>query len=128
MQSYSGLRPAAAVFCERQAFCDRDDPTLRYTFDRNITARLNRLDLLAGTGGEALLNPGEVLLELKTGQNLPLWLCRLLSELKIYSTGFSKYGTLYQGFVLGRQNSSAGPEFLPVTAPRCCGQAAEQTF
>lgn len=108
LQSYNGLRPTAAVFCERQAFCDRGDPTLRYTFDRNITACLNRLDLSANAGGVPLLNPGEVLLELKTGQNLPLWLCRLLSELKIYPTGFSKYGTLYQNFVLGGRPLPAG--------------------
>ena len=35
-------------------------------------------------------------MEIKTLGSMPLWLVRSLSELKIYPTSFSKYGSIYQ--------------------------------
>ena len=36
------------------------------------------------------------IMEIKTLSSMPLWLVRSLSELKIYPTSFSKYGSIYQ--------------------------------
>lgn len=100
IQSLDGLKAAAAICYDREAFTDKKEPGLRYTFDRNLTARQEKLDLTEGSYGFNLLKPGQVLLELKAPQNLPVWLCQILGELKIYPTGFSKYGTFYQKNIL----------------------------
>jgi hypothetical protein len=43
-----------------------------------------------------LLPEGYFLMEVKASQNYPLWFARALSDLKIYPTSFSKYGTEYK--------------------------------
>lgn len=41
-------------------------------------------------------------MELKTANAIPLWLSRVLDELKIYPTSFSKYGYAYQLYEMRR--------------------------
>ncbi len=96
------VEPRAKVYlaCDRFAFRDREEPELRITFDRNIRWRETELDLCAGDQGEPLLAPGQVLMEIKTPAAAPLWLAHLLSELAIYPTSFSKYGTCYRDHIL----------------------------
>ena len=43
---------------------------------------------------------GRVLMEIKLSDAAPLWLARLLSEERIFPTGFSKYGTCYKEHIL----------------------------
>lgn len=100
IQSLDGLKAAAAICYDREAFTDKEEPGLRYTFDRNLTARSEELDLRSGTHGVPLLETGQVLLELKAPQSLPIWLVQCLGELKIFPTGFSKYGTFYKKYIL----------------------------
>lgn len=100
LQSYRNLRPAAVVCCERQAFFSAENRGLRFTFDRRLTAGLWQETHTPNRAGRPLLPPGAVLLELKTAESLPLWLCRTLSALEIYPTSFSKYGTLYRNYIL----------------------------
>ncbi|MBR5094290.1 MAG: polyphosphate polymerase domain-containing protein [Oscillospiraceae bacterium] len=92
------LRPRAKVFlaCDRLAFRDREEPELRITFDRDIRWREDDLDLTAGDRGEPLLPPGQVLMEIKIPEAMPLWLAHLLSEQSIFPVSFSKYGTCYK--------------------------------
>ncbi len=77
-----------ALFCESQ-------PDLRITFDHNIRCRDHDLDLRLGSDGEHLLPEGECIMEVKAAGAMPLWLCRKLSEMKLYKTSFSKYGTFF---------------------------------
>lgn len=96
------VEPGAKVYlaCDRLAFRDREAPELRITFDRNIRWRETELDLCAGDRGEPLLAPGQVLMEIKTPEAAPLWLAHLLSELSLFPTSFSKYGTCYRDHIL----------------------------
>ena len=96
------VEPAAKVYlaCDRLAFRDREEPELRITFDRNIRWRETELELSAGDRGEPLLAPGQVLMEIKAPQAAPLWLAHLLSELALFPTSFSKYGTCYRDHIL----------------------------
>ena len=49
---------------------------------------------------ETLLMPWEMLLmEVKIPGAMPLWMSRILSELDIYPTSYSKYGTYYQNYI-----------------------------
>ena len=96
------VKPRAKVFlaCDRYAFRDREEAELRITFDRDIRWRETELDLCAGDAGEPLLEPGQVLMEVKIPGAAPLWLAHLLSELRLFPTSFSKYGTCYREHIL----------------------------
>ena len=103
------VRPRAKVYlaCDRLAWRAKEDPELRITFDRDLRWRQAELDLCAGDGGEPLLPPGDVLMEIKTPAAAPVWLARLLSELKIFPVSFSKYGTCYKEHILNEYFLSA---------------------
>lgn len=88
--------PKVLLFYERIALFGKEDSNLRITFDTDIRYRTDDFDLSSGDEGTPLLHPGERLMEIKASGALPLWLCRMLSELKIYPTSFSKYGTVYR--------------------------------
>lgn len=78
-------QPAPKVFiaCDRAAYVAKDNPELRITFDHNIRWRETELDLCAGSHGEPIIAPGQVLMELKIPGAAPLWLAHMLSELEI---------------------------------------------
>lgn len=98
-------RPRAQVFLayDRVALSGGQDPGLRVTFDRNIRWRTEDLNLSQGDWGAALLPPGLVLMEIKIPGAMPVWLAHTLSELNIFPTSFSKYGTCYQKYLLARR-------------------------
>ncbi len=89
------LEPKVFISYDRVAMADRDDPTLRITFDENILTRRYDVDLAKGAGGEPLLGEGERLMEIKFIHALPKWLCDMLAEEEVYMTRFSKYGNEY---------------------------------
>lgn len=92
---YGGLVPCACVFYKRTAYYDRLDRNIRFTFDSDIICRDYDLDLKNGIYGERIIPKDEYLMELKTDGAVPLEFTKLLSELKIYPSSFSKYGTAY---------------------------------
>lgn len=97
---YGSLLPAAALFYERDAFYDRENSEIRVTFDGNILARGNDLELSSGIYGERILENGLYIMEVKTAGAMPLWIAKMLSEHKIYPTSFSKYGTAYKNGII----------------------------
>ena len=90
------VHPKVFLAGDREAYEGRKDKELRITFDRNIRWRRDELDLTAGSHGEAVTNPGQVLMEIKMPESSPIWLARMLSENGIFPMGFSKYGTCYK--------------------------------
>lgn len=90
--------PAVYIRYDRAAFFGKDDKNFRLTFDRNICSR--RENLRFGiTDGESLLDDGKVLMEVKVSGAMPLWLAGQLSELGIFRTSFSKYGTEFKRYL-----------------------------
>ena len=89
------VQPRVFIGYERIAYFDREDPQLRISFDFRIRTRRVRPDFLAGGSGTPLLTDGSVLMEIKCGGAMPLWLCHLLAQQQIYKTSFSKYGAEY---------------------------------
>ena len=53
-------------------------------------------------GGIPILEEGKVLMELKCSGGIPLWMTHILTELHIYKTSFSKYGTFYVNHIYPR--------------------------
>ncbi|UWG98979.1 polyphosphate polymerase domain-containing protein [Dehalobacter sp. DCM] len=95
-------KPKVFISYERTAFFAKDNPELRVSFDENILTRRDQVDLSSGDFGTDLLADDRILMEVKCEGHIPLWLCQLLSQLKIYKTTFSKYGTEYKNYVKSR--------------------------
>lgn len=105
---YPDIAPAMFISAERVVYVAADDPLLRLTFDSRILYRREALSLEAGAWGEALLAPGERLLEVKTPSAIPLWLADALDRCRAYPTSFSKYGGAYQsGMIWERKGEMA---------------------
>lgn len=90
------LKAKVLICYDRTAWFGLEDSKFRVTVDANIRWRDYDLLLDKGDCGFPLLLPETYLMEVKTLDALPLWFVRILSELKIYPTSFSKYGTIYQ--------------------------------
>lgn len=81
---------------DRTAMIGKYDDSIRVTFDRNIRYRMYDLDLEKGDYGTLVLTPETVLMEIKVAGAYPLWLVSILSDLQLYPTSFSKYGSCYK--------------------------------
>lgn len=100
MDFYKTLRPLVFLSYERDAFHGVEDPEFRVTFDTQILYRREELTLNSKPWGVPILPAGQVLMELKVSGGLPIWMAHTLSELRIFKTSFSKYGTAYQNILL----------------------------
>lgn len=92
------VEPKVLISYQRMAFFAKDDREFRLTLDSQICAR--RSDLWQGSErGQLLLPADQYLLEVKIANALPLWFAQILSQLRLYSTSFSKYGIEYERHV-----------------------------
>lgn len=96
MEFYQTLRPTVFLSYERDAYHGILDPEFRVTFDTDIRFRQEALTLDSDTWGIPILEPGQVLMELKVAGGMPIWMARVLSQQGVFKTSFSKYGTAYQ--------------------------------
>ena len=102
LEFYGELIPRVFLSYERDAYHALDSD-FRLTFDESIRYRQEELTLDSDPWGTPLLDRDTVLMELKVSDSIPLWMVRLLSQLGIQKTTFSKYGTAYQQILLGHQ-------------------------
>lgn len=103
------VSPKVYISYERVAFFDKDNREFRVSFDKNILTRRTKVNLMDGDYGSELLADDRCLMEIKCAGQLPLWLCHTLSEMKIYRTSFSKYGTEYKRYVAYNNNRQYSP-------------------
>ena len=95
MRFYHQPQPMMLIAYEREAYFDASNPDLRITFDTNVRARDTDCRLESGSHGTYLLPEDAILMEIKTGGAMPVWLAQALSECGILPGRFSKYGTAY---------------------------------
>ena len=95
MDYYENLKPTVFLSYNREAYITKKESNFRVTFDDNILCRQTDLSLREPPHGESILPEGMVLMEIKCGGGIPLWMARTLSQEHIYKTPFSKYGTAY---------------------------------
>lgn len=100
LEFYRELKPAVFLSYEREALFERDGGDFRVTFDENIRYRQVELTLDSDAWGKPILQPDQVLMELKTSGGLPLWMVHVLSQQNIFKTSFSKYGAAYRDIFL----------------------------
>lgn len=105
---YKGLQPALYLCYDRVAMYGTDDSSIRITFDSNVLYRDHTLDLSKGAWGKELLNKGDRIMEIKIAGSMPMWLVRILDDLKIYPTSFSKYGVAYNRELLEKMTKKEG--------------------
>lgn len=94
LQFYQTIKPRVFLSYDREAYAGENG--FRVTFDENILFREEELCLGGAVYGEALLEPGYVLMECKTPESIPMWMARALSQTGACKTSFSKYGSAYQ--------------------------------
>lgn len=90
------LKPSYYLRYDRIAYYLKEQPSIRITFDFNVIVRDYFLNFTDSTSGKKLLPDDIYILEIKNNGAIPLWLCHILSEIKIYKTSFSKVGRYYQ--------------------------------
>lgn len=108
--SLNKYRPIPQVYLsyDRISLIGKADPNLRITFDSNIQARNDDLYLEHGSYGTRILDPQKFIMEIKIPESMPIWLASLLSELKIFPSTFSKYGTYYSTVLAPAENGIRG--------------------
>lgn len=89
------LKPVMFLAYDRLSYYDKEDKNFRITIDQNIRSRENNLRLEKGDKGDLYFKDNVYIMEAKALNSYPLWFIKTLSELKIYSTSFSKYGNIY---------------------------------
>jgi SPX domain protein involved in polyphosphate accumulation len=94
--SRNEVYPKVYISYERIAFFDKLNSNFRVSFDYNIITRREKVDLKDGDYGNELMDVDTYVMEIKCDSSIPLWLTSILSQLKVYKTGFSKYGTEYK--------------------------------
>lgn len=95
-------KPQVFIAYDRVALAGIENEELRVTFDTNLRWRDHDLDLRKGDHGELILPQDRILMEIKIPGTAPMWLSHLLSEVGVFPTSFSKYGTCYKENLLGR--------------------------
>ncbi|MBQ6394946.1 MAG: polyphosphate polymerase domain-containing protein [Atopobiaceae bacterium] len=125
--NYGGLEPSIYLAYERDAFYAKGDHDVRVTLDDGIRFRTDRLGFGHGSQGESILDAGLWLMEVKTGQAIPMWLVRYLSAERLFKTSYSKYSVAYNRTLTEIGLASKGvreaeplhglPTFEPAFAP-----------
>ena len=98
---YYSLIPKIFIAYDRLSYNGLNDSNLRITIDSNLRSRYNNLRLELGDAGNKYFDDDYYIMEIKTIGAIPLWFVKILSELKIYPTSFSKYGNIYKKYLKG---------------------------
>ncbi len=96
MQRHDFPTPAMTIEVDRYAQYSTDGSDVRVTFDLNPRWRSDVVDLDVVAPCNPILEQGKVIMEVKCLGAYPLWLTRVLSDLRIYPESCSKYGRAYQ--------------------------------
>lgn len=96
--NFMNVSPAVFIAYDREAYSTKDD-NIRITFDANIRWRNTDLDLSQGDWGSLIPMEKDILMEIKIGKSMPLYLVKILSSLNLVPVSFSKYGTCYTKYL-----------------------------
>ncbi len=96
MLRHQAYQPTVYISYDRIAFHVLDTSSdLRITFDTNLTSQS-----YGQKTSHNLLGEDELIMEVKSTDNVPMWLARLLDSRSIYKQSFSKYGTEHRRTLL----------------------------
>lgn len=86
------VEPKVFIAYDRIALFGKDDNEFRVSFDMDIVSRRTELAFTNREFEQRLLESDQYLMEVKTNGAMPLWFSKILSELEIFKSSFSKYG------------------------------------
>jgi hypothetical protein len=95
------VQPNYFIAYERRAMADAQN-LLRVTIDKRIDIRREDVSFLL-SGGHSLLPKDHYLIEIKSGENFPIWLAHKLSQMNLFARSFSKYGEAYRISIQGEE-------------------------
>ena len=87
------LKPKIKILYDRLAYSLKGDDTFRITFDTNIRYSNDNMDF---NNDDNILFMSDYIMEIKTFSGIPLWLNKILNNLDIYPTSYSKVGKIYE--------------------------------
>lgn len=96
------VMPKAYITYDRYCLKGISEPDFRMTFDSNIMYQNTDSEFYSLTDTKPIIEPDNTIMEIKTPTSIPIWLSKIMSELEIYPTSFSKYGMAYKTYVYGR--------------------------
>jgi SPX domain protein involved in polyphosphate accumulation len=85
---------------QREAYYEKENMNFRLTFDSEVLARENDLQLDKGSYGTYILEEDKYIMEIKTLDAIPLWFVSILNKIDAHPCGFSKYGEAYTQLIL----------------------------
>lgn len=89
------LKPKILVIYNRESY--KGDNELRITFDENLKYRNRNLSFKKGKRDKIYFKDDRnIIMEVKAQGSLPLWLVRVMSDLRVYPQQFSKIGKIYE--------------------------------
>ncbi len=100
------LVPKIMIAYDRKSFYLKENTNIRLTFDFNLRSRIDNLDFILADAGKSFFNDKKCILEIKSCENMPIWLVKILNSLKVYPVSFSKYGEIYKEMII--KNSKKG--------------------
>ncbi|WP_139651023.1 polyphosphate polymerase domain-containing protein [Raoultibacter phocaeensis] len=115
-ERYERLAPSMLVICDRGAYADPLASELRITFDAGIVADSTAKSIRLTEDSEPLIEPGEVIMEVKNAGPLPTWLVDALSAARAFPQSFSKYGAAYLSLVGNQSLRTEAEAFVPVAS------------
>lgn len=102
------LRPTNLVVYEREAFQGQFDRSFRITFDRNLRGSLYpSFEGLFAEDGMRDVMPGYLIMEVKFGTRMPVWMSQIIAEFGLMQRAASKYCMVVDLFDRRRDMKSA---------------------
>jgi SPX domain protein involved in polyphosphate accumulation len=89
------LKPKMFISYDRYSYLDKENNNIRITFDYNIKYRDKHLNLDSNKYLEDIIEDDIYIMEIKTRDSIPIWFTKILSNLKLYPSGYSKYKEAY---------------------------------
>ena len=106
------LKPKMMVAYDRFSYYLIGDENTRITFDFDLRYRDEMLNLKMGDAGHKFFKNDIIIMEVKTLGSMPIWFVKLMNELKIYPTSFSKYGEIYKKHILSKKINKKYDELI----------------
>jgi hypothetical protein len=89
------LQESMYISYDREVYIVPNQNSLRITVDHDVRSSVDDISILDNHKRKYAFSENLYILEIKTNTNYPFWLTELLNKNRIYSTSFSKYGSIY---------------------------------
>ncbi len=112
------LKPKIFIAYHRKAFSGINESDVRITFDTDIRSRTGNVSLHESGEEKYITGQDDVLMEIKVSGRYPYWLMKILSEMKLVRSSFSKYGMIYSELLRQSEEKRASAAVLTETEYR----------